>query len=263
MTTQQSDDWDPEAYDRFRDLRLRPALDLLNRVPVLKPGPVVDLGCGSGAAGPALKARFPDRALIGIDRSPAMLETAAQTGVYDHLTEADAGQWQAPGDCALIFSNAVLHWLPDHATLLPHLARQLADGGALAIQMPRQQMAPSHAAMRDLAHTLFPDIFDFAEWQPQVAPPAAYNGILSPFGHVDLWETEFFQLLPPNPARHPVHAFTASTAMRPFLEALSPDRQSAFQAAYDRAMIRDYPLRPDGSVLFPFRRLFMILHRET
>ena len=47
-------DWDPEAYARFRDLRLRPALDLLARVPQLPAGDVVDLGCGAGAAGPAL-----------------------------------------------------------------------------------------------------------------------------------------------------------------------------------------------------------------
>jgi trans-aconitate 2-methyltransferase len=28
-------DWNPQSYARFRDLRLRPALDLLNRVGAL------------------------------------------------------------------------------------------------------------------------------------------------------------------------------------------------------------------------------------
>jgi trans-aconitate 2-methyltransferase len=52
------DDWSPGAYDAFRDFRLRPALDLLTRVPPdLPEGDVVDLGCGSGAVGPALRAR--------------------------------------------------------------------------------------------------------------------------------------------------------------------------------------------------------------
>lgn len=261
MTTQQSKDWDPEAYDRFRDLRLRPALDLLGRIPDLKPGPIVDLGCGSGAAAAALKARFPDRRLIGIDRSPAMLETAAALGIYDHLEEADVSNWQAPDGCALIFSNAVLHWLPDHRGLFPRLAGQIGAGGALAIQMPRQEMGASHATMRKLATDLFPGTFDFAAWQPQVADPPVYDEILSPLGHLDLWETRFFQTLPPSAQEHPVHVFTASTAMRPFLDRLTDAEQAAFRAAYDREMHAAYPVRADGSVLFPFQRLFMILNR--
>jgi len=51
-------DWNPTAYAAFRGLRLRPALDLLAQVPDLPPGDVVDLGCGNGAAAPALAARF-------------------------------------------------------------------------------------------------------------------------------------------------------------------------------------------------------------
>ena len=37
-------DWNPEAYARFRGLRLRPALDLLAQVGDLPLGDVVDLG---------------------------------------------------------------------------------------------------------------------------------------------------------------------------------------------------------------------------
>ena len=37
--------WDPAQYAKFADLRLRPALDLLGRVPVELAAHVVDLGC--------------------------------------------------------------------------------------------------------------------------------------------------------------------------------------------------------------------------
>ena len=38
--------WDPGQYHRFTDHRLRPALDLLARVPVGAASLVCDLGCG-------------------------------------------------------------------------------------------------------------------------------------------------------------------------------------------------------------------------
>jgi len=40
--------WDPAQYLRWSDHRLRPAVDLLQRVAMPDPGHVVDLGCGTG-----------------------------------------------------------------------------------------------------------------------------------------------------------------------------------------------------------------------
>ncbi|PKP72583.1 MAG: trans-aconitate methyltransferase [Alphaproteobacteria bacterium HGW-Alphaproteobacteria-6] len=74
-------DWNPAAYGRFRGLRLRPALDLLARVADLPAaGGMVDLGCGNGVVGAALKQRFPGRVLTGVDGSTAMLAEAGQAG---------------------------------------------------------------------------------------------------------------------------------------------------------------------------------------
>ena len=94
-----SHDWNPNAYSKFRTLRMRPALDLLQSIPSVGGGKVADLGCGNGAVGPALKERFGGRELIGVDASPAMLEVASKAGCYDALVEAvstvgrvDAGQ---------------------------------------------------------------------------------------------------------------------------------------------------------------------------
>ena len=45
-------EWDPGQYLRFEGERLRPALDLLARVPLERPARIVDLGCA-----PAMSAR--------------------------------------------------------------------------------------------------------------------------------------------------------------------------------------------------------------
>jgi trans-aconitate 2-methyltransferase len=253
-------DWNPEGYARFGDLRLRPALDLLARVGALPAGAVVDLGCGNGAAGPALRERFgPDRRMVGLDASPAMLEAAGRGEAYDALVEGDAAQWTADRPVALIFSNAALQWLADHGRLLPRLAAQLVPGGVLAVQMPRQYGAPSHRFLRDFAAEMFPDRFDLAAWVAPVAPPVDYHRVLAPLGRVDVWETDYVQRLDPVADGHPVRRFTESTAMRPFLDRLSAPEAAEFVARYDAALGSAYPVERDGSVLFPFRRLFLVL----
>lgn len=249
-------DWNPGAYAKFRGLRLRPALDLLAQVGDLPDGDVVDLGCGDGAAAGALATRFAGRRLVGLDASPAML---AQAAGYTVTEQADIAVWQPRTPPALIFANAVLQWLPDHAALLPRLATMLAPGGVLAVQMPRQHGAPSHRFLRDIAQMMFPDRFDFHGWQPPVVPAADYWALLAPLGRVTAWETDYVQRLDPAPEGHPVRAFTGSTAMRPFLEKLTAPEAAAFCAAYDQALGSAYPLLADGAALMPFRRVFLVL----
>ena len=57
--------WDPDQYLAYADLRLRPALDLLARVPVAAPATVVDLGCGAGNVTRVLGDRWPAAAITG------------------------------------------------------------------------------------------------------------------------------------------------------------------------------------------------------
>lgn len=251
-------DWNPEKYERFSDLRLRPALDLISAVPALPVGDVIDLGCGAGAVAADLSSRFSGRKLVGVDNSTSMLAKAADLRLYDRLDNSDIGLWRPHAPVALIYSNAALHWLPDHARLLPDLALCLSPSGVLAVQVPHQNDAPSHRNWVKLAEDMFPDRVNLDDG-PGVLTPQEYFDILSPLGAVSIWETQYLQLLMPVANGHPVRHFTESTFARPVLNALNPDEQSDLIAQYERSMHHAYPLRPDGSVLFPFRRLFFTL----
>ncbi|HBZ45068.1 MAG TPA: trans-aconitate methyltransferase [Maritimibacter sp.] len=257
-------DWNPELYGRFAGQRLRPALDLLARVSDLPPGPVIDMGCGSGAVGGALKARFPERDLIGLDHSPAMLEEAEETGHYSRLIRIDANEYTPDVMPALVFSNALANWLPDHARLFTHWLQWLPAGGMLAVQMPRQYLEPSHALLRRIAQDMFPDRFDFTDWQPHVLPPEAYGALFAEGpGEAEVWETRYIQSLPPiKDGSHPVRRFTQSTVMRPFLEQMSEGEVEAFLTAYETELAQVYgPADPDRSILFPFQRVFFTVRR--
>ncbi len=248
--------WNPETYERFRGLRLRPAIDLLSQVGPLPSGAVVDLGCGAGAVAEALRARF-DRPLVGVDASSEMLSKASG---YDRLEKADISTWSPAESCALIFSNAALHWLPDHDQLFPRLAG--LTSGILAVQMPAQHNAPSHKGARDLAERMFPSKFDYSGYTSNVLEVVQYIEMLAPFGSVNAWQTTYFQPLAAAKDAHPVRRFTESTMLLPILERLDEDEQKSYLRAYDDQLLDDYPLQADGGAMSPFLRLFFTLTKD-
>jgi trans-aconitate 2-methyltransferase len=254
--------WDPAQYLRFADERLRPGFDLLARIGALPPGPIFELGCGTGVHTRAIAERWPGRPVCGVDASPEMLARAGSTPSRVRWVEADIAGWRADEPAALVFSNATLQWLDDHQTLFPRLMAQLAPGGVLAVQMPRNFAAPSHVLMRETAGE--------APWGDRlapllrvdpVAPPEIYYDLLTPLAHsgLDLWETEYLHVLAGAAGgESPVLAWVRGTALRPLLAPLAPAEQSLFAARYDAKLKRAYASRADGKTLFPFRRLFLV-----
>jgi trans-aconitate 2-methyltransferase len=249
--------WDPAKYLEFEDQRLRPALDLLGRVTARAPRTVYDLGCGAGNVTRLLRERWPEARVTGVDSSEAMLAAAARAAPGVAWVHADLAAWSAPAPADLIFSNAALHWLDDHPALFPALARQLAPGGVLAVQMPRNHVAPSHTEMVETARG--------GPWRDRLAPllrlapvaaPAAYLDMLAPHvDRVDIWETEYLQVLD---GAAPVVEWVKGSALKPLLDALEPAERTAFLASYGARVATAYPRRPDGHTLYPFRRLFIL-----
>lgn len=134
--------WDPAQYLKFADHRLRPAIELLNRIDMEAPAEVYDLGAGAGNATLLLKARWPLARITGVDASEAMLARAAAEAPEIVWQRADLATWRPPRPADVIYSNAALHWLADHDRLFPALFSALAPGGVLAVQMPRNFSAP-------------------------------------------------------------------------------------------------------------------------
>lgn len=190
-----------------------------------------------------------------------MLDRARATGTYDRLVHADAGRWRPEEPAAVIFSNAALHWLPDHDRLIPHLAGLLAPEGTLAVQMPANFLAPSHALLREVAAGLWPDRFSARDYVPPVQPARHYLSLLAPLGDAQAWETTYLMRLGPVPTGHPVRWFTQSTAMRPYLDRLSSAEAARLIDGYDDVLSTAYPAESDGSAVLPFTRLFFLLTR--
>jgi trans-aconitate 2-methyltransferase len=252
--------WDPERYLTFGDQRTRPARDLVARVPLEKAGRVADLGCGPGNSTALLAKRWPEAAIVGVDNSPEMLAEARATGIRATWVEADIGAWTPDGPLDLLYSNAALHWLGDHATLLPRLMGQLRAEGVLAVQMPRNFAAPSHVLLRETAASgpWADRLAGILEGRPVAAPEWYYDLLAAHAQALDIWETEYLHVLEGD---DPVLRWTRGTALRPIAQALDPEQFAAFEAAYAARLRAAYPRRADGRTLFPFRRLFIVAQR--
>jgi trans-aconitate 2-methyltransferase len=251
-------DWNPALYRRFESERTRPAVELLARVPLTDVPCAVDLGCGPGNSTELLAARWPQAEVVGIDTSESMLASARERLPALTFERADIATWQAARPPALIFANAVLQWLPDHATLLPRLLECLAPGGVLAMQMPDNLDEPSHRAMRDVA-MLAPwsaCLQDAAATREKPLSAGAYYDLLAPrAAEVDVWHTVY---------RHPMASPDAivdwlrSTGLRVFVDPLPEDQRAAYLSAYRERIDRAYPPRADGRRLLDFPRLFIV-----
>jgi len=251
-------DWDPAQYLRFADHRRRPALDLLARVPLEGPAAVADLGCGPGNVTVALAERWPRAQVTGLDSSVAMLATARAAHPGIAWVEADLAAWSPDAPLDLVYSNAALHWLDDHAALFPRLMQAVAPGGALAVQMPRNHAAPTHTAIVEAAGPWMDRLGPLIRANP-VAEPAAYYDWLAPHARaIDIWETVYQHVLE---GEDPVVEWTKGSALRPLLDALPEGDRAAYLAAYRARIAAAYPRRGDGRTLMAFRRLFIVAIR--
>jgi trans-aconitate 2-methyltransferase len=249
--------WNPTQYLRFSEERTRPCRDLAARIDLPPRARIVDLGCGPGNSTEVLAERWPDADLNGLDSSPEMIANARAAHPDWHWITGDIAHWAAEPDgdpYDLVFSNAALQWVPDHAAVFPRL---LERARTLAVQVPGNWDGPAHQTMREVA-TRYPLEGRVREWFTH--DTGFYYDTLAPHASaLDIWATEYLHILDNAEA---IVEWYKGTGMRPFLEALAIGEDKArFTADYLEAIRDVYPARPDGKVLFPFRRLFLLASR--
>jgi len=185
-----ADPWDPAQYDRFAAERRQPFFDLLSLLAPAPGGRAIDLGCGTGELTLALHDHLRARETVGIDRSASMLadsDRLAGDGVS--FRHRDIASFPDPdgsdGSFDVIFANASLHWLDDHAGLLQRLTAALRPRGQLAFQVPANFDHPSHTVASAVAAEAPFDALLGSGGEPHEPPvrsPEEYAGILFRLG---------------------------------------------------------------------------------
>ncbi len=249
-----ADGWNPEAYARFAAERRRPFEDLLGLVAPIPGGRAVDLGCGPGALTRVLHEKVGAASTVGIDSSDAMLaKAAAHAGEGVAFERGDIGSFAAAKPFDLVFSNAALHWVPDHPALLERLTRSVAPGGQLAFQVPDNFDHASHRTAEEIAgREPYRSELAGVAHSRHVLAPEAYAAILDRLGYVE--QNVRLQIYGQRlPSREGIVSWVDGSLLSEYRRRLSPELYAKFLEEYRSALFARVP--DERPYFFTYRRI--------
>ena len=256
-------EWDPQQYLQFGYERTQPSIDLVARIPLEDPKTIIDIGCGPGNSTQILRKRWPNASIVGLDKSEKMIERARTDHPDQQWMLGDASMLGTEQTYDIVFSNAAIHWIPDHHILIPRLFQLVSQHGALAVQVPANYESPLYRIILNVAQS--------SKWSAFTAgcdklityhnAEYYYNQLVSLTLDIALWETTYYHILK---SHQDLIAWYKSTAMKPFLESLPLDEnREEFEWTVLTACKAHYPRQGDGRILYPFKRLFFTARKPA
>lgn len=248
-------DWNSNQYMKFGEERTQPSADLISRLDSISPNRILDLGCGPGNSTKKLAERFGEAEILGIDYSEDMLEKARAT--YPELkfekSSVPDDLDKLGGKFDLVFSNACIHWIPDHRKLIPAFFDELSEGGTLAVQIPYIQEAPFYRLLNLLVDT--------REWKKLSVIhnfhnlfPEEYYDILSGLSrNFNIWETTYYHTVSSHDG---VIEWYKGSGLRPYLDMLNDEEKPRFLADLSEIISENFPRRENGSIILKMPRIF-------
>ncbi len=251
-------DWNPNAYLQFHNERLLPSVDLVARIDSENPQKIIDVGCGPGNSTQVLYNRWPKAQILGIDNSSSMIEKARLDYPDQKWEIMDAEKDVMPKGFDIVFSNATIQWIPDHAGLIRKFKLMLNTGGTMAIQLPLFFDMPLGQSIQKIAleNNWSADLSKVSDLFTIHPAGSYYNMMAGLFSKIQLWETSYIHVFN---SHQLVLEMIHSTGLRPYLQLFDNETEKKrFEDLVFDSIRRDYPDQEDGKVLFPFKRLFLV-----
>ncbi|WP_310448362.1 methyltransferase domain-containing protein [Thiobacillus sp.] len=120
-------DWDAQSYLDRHSFIIERGQGLVDLLAPQAGERILDLGCGTGDIAAAMAERGAQ--VVGVDASPAMIETARKRFPALDFRVADAAALPFEAEFDAVFSHAVLHWVARAEDAARGIAHALKPGG--------------------------------------------------------------------------------------------------------------------------------------
>ena len=131
---------DASDYEQSSSVQQKWARELIAKLDLKGDERVLDIGCGDGKVTAEIADIIKEGSIVGIDSSHDMIQLAQDRYAKSErsnisFAEHDARDLPFNNEFDLVFSNAALHWVKDHLSVLQGIGRSLCPGGKMLLQM--------------------------------------------------------------------------------------------------------------------------------
>jgi len=131
--------WNPDIYHESSSAQEKWAHEIISKISLQEKDRILDLGSGDGKITAYLSGLVPEGEVVGLDSSLEMVNFARDhypPSIYPNLSFIQGDMQKIKSDKLfdIIFSNAALHWVKDHVSVLKGIQKILKSGGSIMIQ---------------------------------------------------------------------------------------------------------------------------------
>jgi trans-aconitate methyltransferase len=251
--------WNPDDYHRHSSAQAGWARELIAKLDLSGDERVLDLGCGEGKVTAEIAAGLPSGSVLGLDLSGEMIAFARSiypAEQYRNLRFVEGDMLDLPFDREfdVVFSNAALHWVPDHGRVFLGISRALRPGGRVLLQMGGRGNAAPVLALADEMITEEPWERYFSGPPPRYAfyGPEEERGRLAEAGLTPVR----VELIDKDMVLNHLDGLMGwvRTTWHLYLDRLPEEARPAFVAEVANRYVERYP-SPDGRIHVPMVRL--------
>ncbi len=223
---------------------------------------ILDMGCGDGALTAQLALRVPQGSVLGIDASEGMIAAARRHRAQNlrfALQDINALNYEDAFDLA--FSNATLHWIKDHQTLLHRVYHALRSGGVLRFNFAGDGNCTHLLAVlrKTMSLPAYRPLFDDFDWPWFMPTVEQYEHLIRKFAFHDIrvWLENTDRSFANTEA---MIRWVDQPSLVPFLAHLGEPLRQEFRDSVVEQMVRETE-RADGRCFETFRRINVLARK--
>ena len=248
--------FDANAYEKASAHQKEWGLRLIGELDLRGDERILDLGCGDGRLTAELARLAAQGSVLGIDASETMIEAARRRAAENlrfEVTDIDALNWAHEFD--VVFSNAALHWIKDHARLLHNVFRALRPGGTIRFNFAGDGNCSHFFKVIRQAMVLpaYRAYFHDFDWPWSMPTIQEYETLLrqSDFSDFKVWQENADRFFPDADA---MIRWIDQPSLVPFLECIAESDKQRFRAFVVEQMVA-VTRQADGRCFETFRRI--------